>query len=145
MLPEIETVARDAFTNEIFFNILIDIEKMYKDKYGNNYQLKVGYELLYKSESSKKEILKLMEINEKNIVLHTKSHQFELVVDNTLELARLLVRYYNVLSCVDEIKNPDSRLWLSGLFFYWFLKSASSNNKSSALSASIHPLFGIIT
>ena len=120
MLPEIETVARDAFTNEILFNILIDIEKMYKNKYGDNYQLKVGYELLYESESSKLEILKLIEISDKNVVLHTKSHQVDLVVDNPVELARLLVRYYNVLSCVDEIKNPDSRLWLSGYFLLVF-------------------------
>lgn len=147
MLQEVQEVARNAFTKEILFNILKDIEQRYKKLNGNHYQLKIGFELLDLSQQYEVEQLNLHQIDKVAgiVILHTKLYSFEIYVSDPHTLARLLVREYNVYSCIETIKNPDSLLWLSGLFFYWFLKSASSNNKSSALSASIHPLFGIIT
>lgn len=146
MLQDVQEVARNAFTKEILFNILQSVEQKYKKMIGNHYQLKIGFELLDPSQQYEVEQISLYQIDENagTVILHTKLHSFEIHVKDPKTLARLLVREYNVYSCIETIENPDSHLWLSGLFFYWFLKSASSNNKSSALSASIHPLFGII-
>ncbi len=79
---------------------------------GNHYQLKIGFELLDSSQQYEVEQLSLYQIDEKasTVILHTKLHSFEIHVRDPQTLARLLVREYNVLSCIDEIKNPDSYL-----------------------------------
>ena len=112
MLPEIKKVARDAFTKEILFNILNDIEQRYKKQHGENYQLKIGFEMLEPQYCSEEEQLKLysVEPNSDLVILHTKSYSFEIFVPNPIVLARLLVREYNVYSCIETIQNPDSRL-----------------------------------
>lgn len=112
MLQEVQEVARNAFTKEILFNILKDVEQRYKKMIGNHYQLKIGFELLDSSQQYEVEQLSLYQIDEKasTVILHTKLHSFEIHVRDPQTLARLLVREYNVLSCIDEIKNPDSYL-----------------------------------
>lgn len=122
MLPEVKKVARDAFTKEILFNILSDIEQRYKKEHGENYQLKIAFEMLNPQDCSEVEQLKLysVEPNSDLVILHTKSYSFEIFVPNPIILARLLVREYNVYSCIETIQNPDSRLWLSGIFLLIF-------------------------
>lgn len=122
MLPEVKKVARDAFTKEILFNILNDIEQRYKKEKGDDYQLKIGFEMLDPLDCSEVEQLKLysVEPNTGLVILHTKSYSFEIFVPNPIILARLLVREYNVYSCIETIQNPDSRLWLSGIFLLIF-------------------------
>ncbi len=124
MLQEVQEVARNAFTKEILFNILKDVEQRYKKMIGNHYQLKIGFELLDLSQQNEVEQLNLYRIDEilGVVILHTKLYSFEIYVSDPLTLARLLVREYNVYSCIETIENPDSRLWLSGLFFLLIFK-----------------------
>lgn len=128
-----EKVARKALKGEALWKVLQKIDEVYP--------LKIGYTVI---EEKKYDRVELKRITEESVILHTKFHAFELTHCDPYSLARVLVREHNVYSCLKNIKNPDD-LWSSGFFFYWFLKSSSSNNKSRALSASSHPLFGMIT
>ena len=97
--PETETVARKALVGEALWKVLKKIDQ--------HYDFKMEFSLIPPKINDRVE---LIEITHKSITLETQKYSFELICNQPDDIARLLVREYNVYSCIENIKNPDSQL-----------------------------------